>query len=407
MPRRWFQWAVINFFIAACIGLLLRYAFVSELPWLHYRFLMHAHSHVAMLGWVYLGLFALLIHYFLPVELHQHPFYQKLFWGQQICVTGMLICFPLLGYTSWSIVFTSLHLLLSYLFVWRFIRDLRSSPVAGSLSKRFVITALVWMVVATLALWALVPIMLLKMQQSALYYACVQFYLHFQFNGWFIWAALALAFRLMGQKKIKVDLRSLYYFYYFLAASCLLTYVLAVTWSTPIRLLFWINSFGVSLQLVALYFFLKAILPAYRQLKSTLDSWANRLLYIAFLSFVLKVLIQSAVIIPYLATVAYTIRNYVLGFLHLILLGIMSCALFALAGQQGWLPHRQKFKRLGLGLFLAGFVLTELLLFEQGSLFWAALGFIPYYYEGLFGISVLMPLGLLFVIYGWWAERVR
>ena len=64
------------------------------------------------------------------------------------------------------------------------------------------------------------------------------------------------------------------------------------------------------------------------------------------------------------------------------------------------LSVRSRLSRLGMGLLLAGFFGSELLLFLQGTLFWGAKGFLPYYYEGLFGVSLLMPAGVLGVLLG-------
>ncbi|CDF79953.1 hypothetical protein BN863_22410 [Formosa agariphila KMM 3901] len=47
------------------MGLTMRFAFISALDF-NYRNLTHAHSHTAMLGWVYLMLFVLIVHYFVP-----------------------------------------------------------------------------------------------------------------------------------------------------------------------------------------------------------------------------------------------------------------------------------------------------------------------------------------------------
>ena len=54
--HRWFWVALLNFVLAAVAGILLRYAFVQELEWMQYRHFQHAHSHVAMLGWIFLGI---------------------------------------------------------------------------------------------------------------------------------------------------------------------------------------------------------------------------------------------------------------------------------------------------------------------------------------------------------------
>ena len=45
-------------------------------------------------------------------------------------------------------------------------------------------------------------------------------------------------------------------------------------------------------------------------------------------------------------------------------------------------------------VLLAGFLGSELLLFLQGAMFWGAMGFLPFYYEALFGVSTLMPVGV-------------
>ncbi|MBD10763.1 MAG: hypothetical protein CMC68_08505, partial [Flavobacteriaceae bacterium] len=49
-----------NFFIASVLGLLLRYASIDALG-INYRYFTHAHSHVAMLGWVYLMLYTFIV----------------------------------------------------------------------------------------------------------------------------------------------------------------------------------------------------------------------------------------------------------------------------------------------------------------------------------------------------------
>ena len=66
MPKKWIVIALLNMLIAVSIGALLRFAYVEEISWLAFKNFLHAHSHAAMLGWVYLALFTFLISTFLP-----------------------------------------------------------------------------------------------------------------------------------------------------------------------------------------------------------------------------------------------------------------------------------------------------------------------------------------------------
>ena len=56
----WIKVVLINFFMAAIIGALLRLAFVVEMPFMNYSNALHAHSHVAMMGWLFGALYILL-----------------------------------------------------------------------------------------------------------------------------------------------------------------------------------------------------------------------------------------------------------------------------------------------------------------------------------------------------------
>jgi len=470
MPKVWFRIALANFLVAAIMGVILRYAFVEELSWLNFRFFLHGHSHVAMLGWVYLALYALLMGAFLSEEQGRSKFYRDVFLLSQAAVVGMLIAFPIQGYGTWSIAFSTLHVLASYSFAWRFWKDIRGQSGLPALCVR---AALLFMLLSTLALWAMMPIMIYGYQHKAVYYMVVQFYLHFQFNGWFTFAVLGLFFQLLknrnvsgfgqangevgnrkseigsrkftrprhedglarpryedgaesGKRKLGVwrsflahfrlptshfPLRTSHLarpFFWLLAVSTFFTYALAVAWAEPLPVVFATNSLGVTLQLAAMVFFALLVIGAHRELHRQLGGWGFLLIKIAFACFALKVLMQAVVVFPYIATVAYTIRNFVIGFIHLVLLGVITQFLLGYAALNGLLSLRSRLSTLGLALLLAGFFGSELLLFLQGMMFWGAKGFLPYYYEGLFGISLLVPAGVGLLLMGqFYQEKFR
>lgn len=387
---QWFRIALLNLVLATLLGALLRYAFVGELAWMQFRNVLHAHSHVAMLGWGYMALYALFVAFFIADE-RRLKFYNRLFWLTQISVLGMLFSFPVQGYGAASIAFSTLHILLSYVWAWRFWADTQSNTPGWPL--HFARAALVFMVISTLGVWSIGPVITDGFRSATFFHLAVQFFLHFQFNGWFIFAALALALRFLEQKGIVLPGRRIKLFFWLLSVSCLLTYALAVAWSNPLPVVFAVNGAGVAIQLAALVAFGVLIWPQQKALLALFYGWNKSLLLLAFFSFAGKILVQTAVVIPFIAKAAYTIRNYVIGFIHLILLGALSCLVFSLAIRSSLFHSRTALARLGLVLFVAGLLGSEALLFLQGTLLWGAKGFLPYYYEMLFGVSALVPLG--------------
>ncbi len=389
--------ALLNLLLAAILGALLRYAFLQEISWLKFKYFLHAHSHIAMLGWVYMALYTLLVHAFVPAERQQSRRYHWLFWLTQASVWGMLASFPVQGYGAVSIAFSTLHVVLSYVFAGWLWHDMGK---ANRFSVQLVRTALVFMVISTLGVWLMGPLMTGTFRRSAFYYMAVQFFLHFQFNGWYLFGILGLFFRSLEGKGIAVASRWQYWFYSLLVVSCVLTYALAVAWSQPYLMVFVVNSLGVTLQLLALAVFFKLLWPIRNSIWQGIHGWGKALLAVAFASFVSKTLIQTAVAIPYIAQVAYTIRNYVIGFIHLMLLGAVTAFVLSYVQQQQLLTTRTLLAKTSLWLLLAGFVLSEGLLFVQGTLLWAAKGFLPGYYEGLFAVSILIPCGVALLLVG-------
>lgn len=397
MIKRWFVVALINLFLATTLGTLLRYAFVDEVAGLNFRYVLHAHSHVAMLGWIYLALYCFIVPNFIPLDDGNSKVFNRLFWITQLSVGGMLLSFPFQGYGPISISFSTLHILCSYYFAWKIWPYLAKDRSFAGQVMRF---AFLFMILSTVGLWSMGPIIAMGMKGSALYHMSVQFYLHFQFNGWFIFAVLALLFKQLEKMGIEIPVPKTRQFFNLLVISCFLTYALAVAWSQPLMTIFIINSMGVLIQLLALWILTRIIRPLWPSIMDGFDRLERLLLKVAVLSFGLKIIVQAAVAIPSVAEIAYTIRNYVIGFIHLVLLGVISAFLFSLAYKRGILDRKAPLINIGAITFICGIILSELLLFLQGSMLWGAMGFLPWYYEILFAFSALMPFGILLVLTG-------
>lgn len=393
MRKSWLLSCFINFFIAALMGLLLRLLYVYPIEIINYQFLLHGHSHVAMLGWVYLMLYSLIVHFFIPKTAQQKPVYNRLFWITEIAVIGMMFRFPVEGYALFSIVFSTLHIFCSYYFCRLAWKDAHTNSLPEKLLLR---TALFFMILSTLGLWCLGPAVGLLGKASAFYQIAIQFFLHFQFNGWFLFAVLALFF---NQLKIRINEKQFRLFYIFLITATFLTLALPVSWYLSNPVFHWINSAGVLLQLLSFILFIQIIRPYFPTFFSSLKPIEKLVYGFALTSLFLKIIIQLVVLIPELAQISHQIRNFVIGYIHLTMLGIITGFLFVFLLKSSFLNEQKTISNWGIKLFIWGFVLTELLLFGQGIYLFLGKEQLPMYFQNLFLTSIFLPTGILMLIF--------
>ncbi|WP_240964394.1 hypothetical protein [Flavivirga algicola] len=369
------------------MGLILRYTPINSIH-LNYRFLIHAHSHVAMLGWVYLMLFTLIVHYFVP---EKKSIYNRLFWLTEFAVVGMMLSFPVQGYASVSISFSTLHILCSYYFVYLIWKHQKTE----SLVTRYLLKAsLFFMLLSTIGVWCLGPAVSMLGQASAFYQIAIQFFLHFQFNGWFLIAVFAIFFHVLKIKHSKEFKR----FFRLLTLSTVLTLALPVQWFVDYNTaLLCINMIGVSLQLVMLFFFLKLVVPKLKILFKKQSKLIKLVFVFAMCCLTLKTVLNLVTLIPEFSIVVYEHRNFIIGFIHLVMLGIISGFLVAFILQSPLVTFK-KTLNIGIATFILGFIFTELILGIQGCMFYFGSEILPNYYQLLFLASLLIPLGIIFII---------
>lgn len=388
---------LLNFFIASVMGVVLRLSSLYPLNF-NYHFLLHGHSHTALLGWIYLMLYTLIVHHFIPQEKQQNRYYSRLFGITQFSVIGMMISFPFQGYGLYSITFSTLHIFCSYFFCYKIWKEQR--PVSlydGILLK----TALVFLLLSTIGVWSLGIIGASGTKNASIYQAAIQFFLHFQFNGWFIFGLLALLANRYHNYIKRITTHKFNQWVVLLIISTVLTYGLPLHWYFPTVFPIWINGIGVVLQLItfiaAFFYFLKW----YGFVIPKTSTTTRLLLYAGCIALTLKIIVQMATIFPEIATASHYIRNFTIGFIHLLMLGVINTFLFMLTATIKPLQFLNRtVSRFGLLLFLSGFVITEFILFLQGGYFYFEKGFITNYYELLFLFSLLLALGLFLILLG-------
>lgn len=390
--RNWIICCLVNFLVASIMGLLMRFAYLFPLENINYIYLLHAHSHVAMLGWAYLMIYTLIVHVFIPKDKSDKPIYNQLFWITECTVVGMMISFPIQGYALFSIVFSTLHILLSYVFCWLVWRD--SSKDKNDVEK-LLIASILFMLFSTFGVWCLGPTINMLGKQSVFYQIAIQFFLHFQFNGWFLFAILAF---FVKQFKNEIETRQFRIFLTLLIFGTFFTVAFPISWFVKDQILKCLNAFGVLLEVIAFVYFYKMLNPQINQFKANLDSLTRGTYVFALGSLSLKMILQLVVLLPNLTEVSHQIRNCVIGFIHLTTLGIITGFLFGILLQNSLLQRKAYLVKIGVKYFFFGYVITETLLFLQGIFYFLDKGLLFGYYEAIFGGSIFIVAGLLLIL---------
>ncbi|TMU56137.1 hypothetical protein [Flagellimonas algicola] len=375
------------FLLIALLGLLLRLFPVVELP-INYRFLVHTHSHIALLGWTYTALTTLIYKAYLSKASIERR-YRMLFWCTQGTIIGMLLTFPFTGYALLSIVFSTLFLIASYIFMWFFVKHTIAAQKKTHAYK-CIYASLWYMVLSSLGPWALGAIMNTAGSGSDLYRNAIYFYLHFQYNGWFVMALLGLLLYFLEQRKIELPHIGFKQFFWFMNLGVMATFCISLLWMKPSNSVYIISLLGSVMQLFAFFILIKHVLP----FKSKVNRMDSKLFYlslkIAAIFFLVKVFLQLLGSVPYFASIVSSNIDLVIGYLHWIFLGVVSLTVLA------FLFHSKliELSRTSIILYLLGFMLTEGLIFYKGAMAWIKEPVMQYYPWLLLFASCLLVIAI-------------
>lgn len=157
VPRQFARGAALYFVVVGIVGVLLRARYVAPV-WRALRFdnLVHAHSHVAYFGWAALALMAA-IYAVLP-RLTGRPLRGARVMRWQLGLThvvtvGALVTFATGGYTPLSIVFSTLNVVLWYIFIWLYAQNVKGTPRPLPVPLRYLHGAVALLFVSSLGTW--------------------------------------------------------------------------------------------------------------------------------------------------------------------------------------------------------------------------------------------------------------
>jgi len=392
MPINWIKISFYYLVLVGLLGLLLRYLFIDSIPGLNFGYFLHAHSHLAMLGWVFNMLFIAILYSFLPERIKN---YKWLFRLLQISVLGMLFSFPFQGYAAISISFSTLHIFLSW---WFAIQFYRHSKGKNSIAISFVRWAVFFMILSSIGPFGLGASMAQGMAGSDLYQLCIYFYLHFQYNAWFSFGIFGIFFHWLQQHQIQFSTILAKKFKNTMIIAGFLSFSLSTLWTEPDKWVYLTGFISAFLLLLALFYFIILLKQINKILQKHFHRAVWNLLRFSFIAFCLKIILQAASAFPFVANLAYQARNFTIGYLHIVFLGFISLFLIAYFLHN----HNKAISKSalhGLWVFLLGFVISEVLIFLQPAKILFGFGILAYGNEMLFAISSLMPLGLLYFCY--------
>jgi len=228
--------------VGALIGLVLRYAFTGAIPDFLFKNVLHSHSHVMLLGFVFNALIGLLWMRFTDgIDRLSY----KIYVAMQVCVAILLVAFIVQGYAFLTILFSTIHLWLGYVVVIRLWKRLQGKKEIVNLIK----LGIIFHFISSFGPYALGPLKALEMQDSPWYQQAIFFYLHFQYFGSFFLWLLAVVFQECKLVFLKRQL-------FVLGVSCTLLYAHSLNYSFDCAEIQYAGTVG-AIMLLGLLFSLK------------------------------------------------------------------------------------------------------------------------------------------------------
>lgn len=391
---RWLKIALINLFIVACLGVTLRYKILYPLPFVDQKHLLHGHSHFAFAGWITQALMVLLVWYLVKQQGdHLYKKYKWLLYANLFTALGMLIAFPIEGYGLFSIIFSTASILVSYAFAFLYWRSLNNTP-GSRVTHAWFKAAVLFNALSSLGAFALTVMMINNVSHQKGYLAAEYFYLHFQYNGWFFFACMGLlnAFisRHTNSEKKLMNIFRLFVF------AVVPAYFLSALWMDIPGWVYVLVVLAAIAQVIGWVQLVTLIQKKRAWLYPKIATVSKYILACSAVALSVKLLLQLGSTIPSLSDLAFGFRPIVIGYLHLVLLGVVSLFLLGSMFAEAFL-YNNKISVAGVYIFAGAVIINELLLMVHGV---AAITYtsLPFINEMLLAAAILMFTGALLMV---------
>ena len=369
--------SLVFLILAATMGLLLR-LMQSGIPLMNYKYLLHTHSHIALIGWVYNGAYIIICKL---MKVENSMAFKRLFWITQLSIVGMLLSFPFQGYGAVSIAFSTLYVFCSYylvILIFRYTRD--NAKTTRSLFLRW---GGIYLIISSIGPYALGYFMANDLGDSIWYNLSIYWFLHFLYNGFFVFVVFAHI--------VNNDLPNGKTIFQLMNISLIPLFGLSVLWVGPLSFMYLVSGIGAILQVIAFVLLLKS-----RSIKfsNSLTGW---LLKLSIIAYGLKLVFQLAGSTNSVQVfINNTVPYSVIGFIHLVMLGFFTLFLLSNFFENEHI-RLNGLSRIGVWLLVMGIILSEGLLFSKAIFTQLSIPILTNFFPILMVVSSLMPIGILFL----------
>ncbi|TRZ76943.1 MAG: hypothetical protein D4R94_03930 [Chitinophagaceae bacterium] len=393
LPQHWIKISLINLLIVAFVGVILRYKIAFALPLIDQKHLLHGYSHFAFAGWINQTIMVLML---MAISNQQENTllkkYKVLIYINLLTAYGMLISFAISGYALFSISFSTLSIINSYIFgifIWKEMNKLNKKLTSYWWYK----AAILFNIISSLGSFTLSFLMASSSVNQNYYLLAVYAFLHFQYNGWFFFACMGLLITQI--EKIGTVDKKLKIIFWLFSIACIPAYYLPVLWLSIPLMGYVIIVLAAAAQWIGWGMLLVIICKNHAQFLRLFHKKGRWLVYLSGIALSIKLLLQLISTIPSLSHLAFGFRPVVIGYLHLMLLGVIS--LFLL----GYIFANQLIKigyyaKMGSIVFIIGIVVNQILLLVQGASAMNYIG-IPFINESLFIVALIIFIGLFLI----------
>lgn len=377
-------------------GIILRFLYITPINGLSFTHMMHAHSHLAILGWVYLAIIALFYLLFIGAN-DRTKTASFIFMLTAVITVCMFIAFIFQGYALYSIVFSSLHIIVTYAFFIYFCKLIKQTneKLLRSTPGLFVKGSIFFLIVGSFGPWILAYWNGAVLPKNFIYDVLVHTFLHFQINGWITIAIIGILLFLIEKEGMILSDKFLRYGFWLYTISLVPSIILNVDWTQatmallPLALIGWLMKFiGIVLIVIGI---VKSMKDA-----NIFSRWGKLFMLLALVALVGKTFFEVGNTIPVLIEFSMYSRNIVIGYLHLGLIGFASFALLAFFIKLNWIHEPRSYVYY---LIISGFVLYELLLFGDGVLSEVMKKPTPNIHILLFIVTLILSAGVLLLIF--------